>query len=245
MNAGESPEQRYEKLQQAVQDAILRDYPNPERKGCPGSDALRDLAANRLTRAKDEVWEHVTHCSPCYREYLDLVEKGRQDRRGRNRIVLVTGLAALFALGFWIRGLVSPTSSVPERKLPETVQRPSEPKAPETVAAVLNLESLSSTRGGSAARPQPGDEIQRLPRRHLQLSIYLPIGSEAGHYDVQILKESSPNVPLVSLSGEAKIIDGLTRLEIFPDLSVLEPGPYVLGTRHAGDSWHYFRIVLT
>src|SRR5262245_58905496 len=102
MNAGESPEQRYDRLQQTVQDAILRDYPNPERKGCPGLEAIRALAADRLTRGATPDWEHVTHCSPCYREYLNSVEEFRQSRKHRNRAVLAGGIVGLGLLGLAI-----------------------------------------------------------------------------------------------------------------------------------------------
>lgn len=243
MNAGESPEQRYDRLQQTIQESILRDYPNPERKGCPGSETIRALAADRLTRETSAEWEHVTHCSPCYREYLNSIEELRQKRRRRNRVVLAGGIAGLCVLGLAVWRLAW-TPTVPGPQPPDVVQQPSAVREPEAVAAVLNLESLSATRGGSGS-PKAGDEIQRLPRRRLQLSIFLPIGSKAGPYDVQIISESSPTSPLVSQSGEARIVDGLTRLEITLDLSALEPGTYLLATRHVGSSWHYFRIVLT
>lgn len=243
MNAGESPKQRYDRLQQTIQEAILRDYPNPERKGCPGSETIQELAADRLTRGTSADWEHVTHCSPCYREYLISVEELRQRRKHRNRVVLAGGIAGLCILGLAIwRVALIPT--VPGPPPPDVVQKPPAVREPETVAAVLNLESLSATRGNSGS-PKAGDEIQRLPRRRLQLSIFLPIGSKAGPYDVQIITESSPKSPLVSQSGEARIVEGLTRLEITLDLSTLEPGTYLLTTRHVGSFWHYFRIVLT
>jgi hypothetical protein len=242
MNAGESPEQRYDRLQQTIQEAILRDYPNPERKGCPGSGTIRELAADRLTRGTSAEWEHVTHCSPCYGEYLKSVEEYHQKRKRRNRAVLAGGIVGLCILGLAI-WKIAPTTPVPSQQ-PDIVQRPPAVGQPEAIAAVLNLESLSATRGESGT-PKAGDEIQRLPRRNLQLSIFLPIGSKAGPYDVQILRESSPRTPLVSQSGEARIVEGLSRLEINLDLSGLEPGTYLLGSRHAGSSWRYFRVVLT
>jgi len=65
---------------------------NPERRGCPGADVLRDLAA-RSARfediEEDQQWKHVIHCAPCYQEYLDsrescrLGDKARADRESR------------------------------------------------------------------------------------------------------------------------------------------------------------------
>jgi hypothetical protein len=75
----ETPEQKYERLRLAVQEAILRDYPNPERKGCPDSALVREVAW-RDELIKNAVWQHITHCSPCYAEFLELKEEWRQSR---------------------------------------------------------------------------------------------------------------------------------------------------------------------
>jgi hypothetical protein len=78
----ETPEQKYDRLRIAVQEAILRDYPNPERKGCPDNALVREVAG-RDELTKDVVWQHITHCSPCYAEFLKLKEEWRQARAGR------------------------------------------------------------------------------------------------------------------------------------------------------------------
>lgn len=77
---GESPEQKWDRLQREYQKAVQASYPNPERHGCPGKDVLRDLAS-RSARFEDieanENWKHVIHCAPCYQDYLDLRESCR------------------------------------------------------------------------------------------------------------------------------------------------------------------------
>lgn len=79
----ESPEEKYRRLQSEIQRAILRSYPNPERQGCPGDAAVRNLAANPVSiKVEDETdehgaWYHITHCSPCYASFLELREAGR------------------------------------------------------------------------------------------------------------------------------------------------------------------------
>jgi len=82
----ESLEKKYGRLQDEIQRAILRSYPNPGRRGCPGVGVISDLAANPdgIT-AEDEMneqsaWYHVTHCSPCYASFLDLRNAGRARR---------------------------------------------------------------------------------------------------------------------------------------------------------------------
>jgi hypothetical protein len=77
---GETPEQKWDRLQRKYQKAVQAAYPNPERHGCPGTEVLRGLAA-RSARFEDiegdEPWKHVIHCAPCYREYLELRESCR------------------------------------------------------------------------------------------------------------------------------------------------------------------------
>jgi hypothetical protein len=74
---GETPEQQWYRLQREYQKAVQASYPNPERHDCPGADGLRDLAV-RSARSEDleedGQWKHVTHCGPCYQEYLELRE---------------------------------------------------------------------------------------------------------------------------------------------------------------------------
>ena len=72
----ESPHARFDRLKKQLQDSILRDYPNPERQGCPGNAAVRELAHRPLDYSLEGSpnWQHLTHCSECYREFLDIRE---------------------------------------------------------------------------------------------------------------------------------------------------------------------------
>src|SRR5829696_5769341 len=96
---GETPEEKYEQISRAVQESILRNYPNPERRDCPGDAVVRSVAARTELQA-DDVWEHITHCSPCYGEFLAYKDEFRRKRqhevRFRRRTVL--GLAAAAAV---------------------------------------------------------------------------------------------------------------------------------------------------
>ena len=88
----ESTEEKYRRLQREIQGAILRNYPNPKRQGCPGDVAVRKLAANPDSiKAEDDAdehgaWYHITHCSPCYASFLELRDGGRADRSGRGSV---------------------------------------------------------------------------------------------------------------------------------------------------------------
>src|SRR6516225_8801374 len=93
----DSPEQRYERIREVLQKAILRDYPNPERHGCPGSEVLKQLAARRRP-ILDADWEHVTHCSPCYREFLEFRAETLEREQHRKQLQRRVAIAAAILL---------------------------------------------------------------------------------------------------------------------------------------------------
>jgi hypothetical protein len=183
----DSPRKRYEQLQEILQETVLRDYPNPERRGCPGESVLRELA-NRQRPIRDAHWEHVTHCSPCYREFLDLRAQvyRQQDRRA------ATMRWALVAAAIVIAASLTAVLVFRNRPQQQIIARPPAPSrtpAPSgdtsVVASVFNMEN-SPTRGGEQTGEPPVGEIQRLQRRRLALSVYLPFGSEPGEYEFQL-----------------------------------------------------------
>jgi hypothetical protein len=47
--------------------------------GCPEKTTIREVAF-REELTKDEAWEHITHCSPCYAEFLKFKEEWRRVR---------------------------------------------------------------------------------------------------------------------------------------------------------------------
>ncbi len=233
----DSPQERYERIQEILQEAILRDYPNPERRGCPGSDVLRQMA-QRTRPVRDAHWEHVTHCSPCYREFLDfraqVLERQLRARRARRLAVAASLVLIVVGLSSYLLLTNRGGSSVAKRQQPPATQ-------PNLVSAVLNLESQSEVRG---AEKQPAGELQRLPRKPLALSIYLPFGSEPGEYEVRLLIRENDTQPIATFKGTAQIENGLTVLRLTMDLSSVPPGPHVLATRRGDAKWRYFRFIV-
>jgi hypothetical protein len=68
-------EQRWKQLQREFRPAVWAEYPNPGRKDCPGTEALRDLAARMVLREDlqgDPRWKHAIQCGPCFEEYIAL-----------------------------------------------------------------------------------------------------------------------------------------------------------------------------
>src|SRR5262245_41487873 len=58
-------------LHRALSSIVLTRYPNPERKECPGSSVLRDIATKSIPM-RDPVHEHVGRCSPCFSELTEI-----------------------------------------------------------------------------------------------------------------------------------------------------------------------------
>ena len=216
-----------EAMKRVLQEAVLRGYPNPERRDCPAPEALR-AAANRRLPDEDPVWPHVSHCSPCYREFLDMRATARERHRTVQALMAlalaVAGVIVVVVLA--IVSVVGPGSG--SRPGPISRAEPSIPgKSPDTrmVTAVLNVQESPApgTRGAAG-----NSDLQHVPRADLPpLLIYLPVGSETGEYRIEVRKENDRS-PLVAFVGTAAISDGLTALRIHADLSQLPKGTYIL-----------------
>ena len=243
-----------EQVERVLQQALLRNYPNPDRKGCRGTEILREMAEQEYPHEHPFWDEHVSRCSPCYREFLDfrnrvLTLESRNRRNARLAVVVVILLIVTAgSIYFFLRqtpGTGTARDATSEKSTVPQVSQGQRGGEGAAIAAVLNLESESITRSLPGGTPNVGGEIQRIPRARLSLSIYLPVGSEAGEYQVQLLKNPTDQTPLSASSGTAQIENGLTILRITPDFSRYEPGAYVLAIRRGTGSWRYYRIVLS
>jgi hypothetical protein len=216
----ETPEQRYERLRETVQQTILRNFPNPERKGCPGDYVVREVAGRREL-IEDDAWQHITHCSPCYATFLQFKDEFRATRRRRGLAIIVSTVA-LVAISVGIA-----TYAVNHR-VGEPVTQGNE----SFVAATLDLKDRSPQRGvGAQPKTFP---LLFLPRKKLDLTIYLPFGSEPGKYEVQLRRAGQQ---LVNVVGIAEIHNGTTELPLKVDLSKLTFGDYTIAIRQDGANW--------
>lgn len=78
----ETPGEKWDRLKGQVQEGILNGYPNPRRDECPGAEVIHALAVRSANIDDDAIeddpqWQHVTHCSPCYGEYLAQFDRAR------------------------------------------------------------------------------------------------------------------------------------------------------------------------
>jgi hypothetical protein len=208
-------------LHRTMESVILTQFPNPERKDCPGTPVLRTIAKKRISM-KDPALDHTGRCSPCFTELTDIRRAIR-----KQYVAWITGTAAAAVLliatllgHFGYQKIKAPT--------PES----------QRIAAVLDLRNASASRAAQIpASEQPPIEI---PRGLLNLTINLPIGSDAGAYEVQIQKPNkSPNL---GVSGQAIIEDGITKLRVQIDSASLHTGTYDFKLRMSGFDWRYFQI---
>lgn len=226
----DSPDQIFEKFQDIIQQTILTKFPNPERKGCGGPTVLKELAKGPRP-GRDAAWEHVLNCSPCYREFLEFraeVKRARRSLVARRRL-MVSGVAAALVIG------AITTYEVVHREQPTTSHT-----AGPYQAAALDLKDRSVARG-EAGHPQRTEPLV-LPHKPLDLTIYLPIGSEPGIYHVQLLKKI--DAPLMTVAGEARIENGKTILRARIDLTHVDSGAVLIGLQQPPSDWTYYPVTI-
>ena len=105
--------------------------------------------------------------------------------------------------------------------------------------AELDLRKYSVNR---SEQPQSAPPPLSLQRGRLNATILLPVGSEPGAYEVQVL--DSELLSKATASGEATIDNHTTTLRTTLDLRSLPPGTYRLALRKQGDEWQMFPATL-
>ena len=222
---------------------ILRtSFPNAERADCPPRQTLQVVARKATSEIEfRNVVDHLTCCSPCFAEYERLM---RREKVWRNAKFLALCASVLITVGLavWFYTLrASPDRRIPG---PTVVQKESGPRQAvpnEFEIAVLDLRNQSPVRGDQP--PTPSTDVALLPARRLALSVYLPIGSEVGDYEMQILR--GIETPLVSQEGTAKLENENVVVHVRADLTKLAAGRYLLRLRRASYSWRYYPVALT
>ena len=222
----------FKRIHTTLQELAIAAYPNPQRKGCPGTETLREIA-NTSWPADHPGYDHVKHCSPCLREMLDIKEKAflaktrRRYRMYRIAIAAVLVLAAGIGFAAWrfarhsnpSGASTNITSIVHQRRIADLFDEP------------------DALRG--AEPPKPSKTIY-LPAAPLQLKVVLPRFSRPGVYQIAICRDRSENSTLVKAVGRT-VADGPRQIvTVMLDLSGLSKGSYWLSTRSADDGGSYY-----
>jgi len=229
MHPEESPEAKYDRLKRKLQDSILSQYPNPERKGCPGSAVLQTVATRYSDESVegDENWHHVTHCSECYREFLDFRLEHKGHAKKRSLLIGWGVAAAILALAVGLFFASRQRNGVgPER-----------PQNAEVAYHKRTIDIPSMTRTDDA----PGSSPITFEREPEELTVNLPVGSKAGTYEFGLLKGDQA---IVSAHADAQIHNGTTAFIVRIDLSKVASGEYSMNVRRVPWDWSHFPVVV-
>ncbi|PYT83748.1 MAG: hypothetical protein DMG40_02420 [Acidobacteria bacterium] len=204
----------------ALGRSLLRDFPNPERIGCPGPEVVKRIASHEMDLSEADKWlDHLTSCSPCYRDLSAFQTAYRRRRRGAlGAIAAAIVMVACFA-GWAL--FLRPNGPLVRRQKEPSAPRQEKPLATQT--AVLDLRDRSPQRGAEPALALP--PLEMAPNvSHLE--IYLPLGSDEGLYDVRVT--TTQGELLLAATGRAKIKQGLTSMAVDVPPSTIRSGKYIL-----------------
>ena len=113
---------------------------------------------------------------------------------------------------------------------------------PPAADSVAQLDFRWAPTRGKENTPKPPATTPTLKRGRVTLTILLPFAAEEGTYQVIVTKDIDS--PLVTESGEAKLVDGETRLSVVLNLAQLPAGRYLLGVRRPSLDLPFQAIVL-
>jgi hypothetical protein len=199
---------------------LIKDFPNPERIGCPGAAVLKKIASHKMPLSEAEKWlDHLGSCSPCY---ADFKQFGEAFERQRRQSWLAAAAGILLAVGVLGWALLHKRN---ESFVAQT--------------AVLDLRDRSVARGGE---PTPGEQPLELSRAVKHVNVYLPLGSAEGPYELRIAITTGSAI--FTTNGVASLKDGVTSIEAAVDLSSESPGRYVLQVRKPNSEWNSYPLLL-
>ena len=208
-----------QRLLDILRKGLAREFPNPERIGCPGSALLKRIAHGSVSLTELEPWlEHLGACSPCFQEFTELRKQAAIQRR-RTQMWLVAAAVLVFAIAGWLWVRTRPSL--------------------QTAATVtLDLRERSSSRGQNRAdATQPPLEI---PHGAKHLTVEMPIGSKEGSYDIALISDAGDEV--LRTTGTAQLENHVVIIRADVDVASVRPGSYSLGLRQTGLEWTRFPV---
>jgi hypothetical protein len=224
--AGKSPEFT---PQDEIDELFARANANPTRVGCPTRGVLIELAHKRRP-ISDPAYEHLAKCSACYREFRAFQQAATTPPISFRKAAWVAAAAVIIIVAgaAWFLS--------PSRGGRATLPQPSVQESQVAEQGMeVDLRKYSVTRN-EQQKPETGPVS--LARARSNLTILLPVGSEPGGYEIQVLDSSLRSQ--ASASGEAAIRDYVTTLQTTIDLRALSPGAYQLALRRHGEDWRLF-----
>jgi hypothetical protein len=210
-----------------IENVLLHANPNPERKGCPSREELIGLAL-RVREASDPLWIHVSECSPCFADVMDLQRKHdvRPEETPRPAWTWVAAAAGLLVIagGAWY------FSSSGAQKAPVIMAR----TMPSTV---LDLRPFAVSRSDEVGKSVGSLSLERKVQN---VVLVLPVASAEGLYLLKLLDVDLR--PMLSSSAMAALVNGDTSITKEWDLATLPAGRYTLAIKREPEDWRLFPI---
>jgi hypothetical protein len=216
-----------ERVRQELQESALREFPNPERTGCPDPGTLDGMSRRRVEMTQAQL-HHITHCSPCLKAFLSIRGEIRHKRVVRFRIA-AAACAAAIAVGVIVYTFAAQSASAPQIAAISTT-------------ATLDLRPLSEYRGTDPRRAADPKPALTLPRKRLQLTLDFPVGADEGQYTVQLLDGQLRTLWKQNLSGSLQ--NHIVSATVDLDLRSFPPGVHTLAIRKSGDEWRTYPVLL-
>ena len=235
-----------------MKEYLLTAFPNPGRRGCPGSEVLQGLAERELSLS-DPAMHHVASCSECYREYLNYRLDREQDQahplrasaepssNSAARAVMVPlpakhrGRTPLLAIAASVA--IALTGVVGYTHLHHGAQ-PVQVASAAPVDASVNLFEAATLRGVDDD-PNPLQQVS-LPATVVRLSVVLPRFSEAGKYTILVSKDRGGKQVVAQASGPTGESQGRVVVHVTLNLRGATPGTYFLATVRGSDNGTYY-----
>ena len=215
-----------------LDEVLSRANPNPDRIGCPPRQTLVELAA-RARAVGDPAYSHLSKCSPCYNEFRALqdtpaIGSAASFAASWTRWGPVAALAVLFVglAGTWLAFNRRPAADVPVVATQPGVTE---------LRAELDLRKFVVTRSENSAEPVAP---VLLPIGLVDLTLLLPVGSEPGTYELQLLDSDLKSRAVARGVGEIR--NYVTTIQASVDLRQVPSGLYQLAIRREGDNWKMF-----
>ncbi len=184
-----------EELSAAAREYFSRDFPNPERVGCPNPEVIGGTARSGLM-PDDELRAHLFGCSECFREYCEALSVSKQFQveisggwlsrwlnwRGDRRSFYLPALASALALVLGFSGYYA----LQHRPRPGVEQRPqslqsdvalkaaAQPSPTDSGVAPLTTGSVLTVRIDLNEYGADPDANRGSQGRLIEQSIYLP-----------------------------------------------------------------------
>lgn len=157
MNAKGFSAREEQRLLDALGRGLLKEFPNPERNGCPGADVLKRIASRTMSLDEAEKWlDHLGSCSPCYSDFSEF-RKSHELRQKRKLLAIAASILVVAGIAGWV-----------------LLQRHHETLVAQT--AVLDLRTRSVPRG---TEQNPVEPPLMVNRAAAHWNIFLPFGSDA------------------------------------------------------------------